>query len=153
MLRGTILRLKDDSLKKIEELKKGEEVLGDDFTPRKILEISREARKMYTVRQYKEKTLWYEYNLKCLSSIVVSENTKLSLKNFKTGNIIQATAREIYNEDLVYQVEYGMYNNKNNQINKIYVLPHDIFERQEECYKIKCDGNNRFCLENYTIIG
>ena len=116
-----------------------------------LLRLCRGKEKMFRVTHYPTKNLWYEYNLKPTFTYVINASHILCLKNFKTGQIIEKTAQDVYNDDLIYQVEFGGYNAKHDTIYKITCIPYDICEREYNYFGFQCDGNERFCLEDYTV--
>lgn len=150
-LAGTKIRMADDSVKLIEDITLEDKVMGDDLKPRNLLRLCRGREKMYCVSQYKERSLSHMYKLKPVSQYVVNASHILCLKNFKTGEIIEKTAEEVYDNDLVYQYEFGGYNAKHDYIYTIDLREYGRCHEPFDYYGFQCDGNERFCLEDYTV--
>lgn len=70
--KGTKVLMYDGSLKKVEDVEKGELLMGDDSTPRKVLSIARGREKMYWVRQ--NKGMDYRVNESHILSLKRSRN-------------------------------------------------------------------------------
>lgn len=86
--KGTEVLMYDGTLRKVEDVQAGEELMGDDSTPRRVLSIARGRERMYWVRQNKGE----DYR--------VNESHILSLKRSRTegphrhGDVLNITVRD-----------------------------------------------------------
>lgn len=87
---GTKIRMADGSLKSIEEITKGEKVMGVDGSPREVLETTSGLDKMYKVSQVKGEN--YIVNSQHLLSLKATEY--LPRLNLKKGEIIHISVLE-----------------------------------------------------------
>ncbi len=70
--KGTKVLMYDGSLKKVEDIQVGDQLMGDDSTPRRVLSLARGIEKMYWVRQ--NKGLDYRVNESHILSLKRSRN-------------------------------------------------------------------------------
>lgn len=91
---GTEVLMYDGEIKTIENIEKGELLMGDDSEPRNVLDLCRNIEKMYTIR------------LEDGDEIIVNENHILTLKNKNTGNIIDITVKNYLPKTNVFKDQY-----------------------------------------------
>lgn len=89
--RGTKVVMFDGSLKNVEDIEVGDQLMGDDSTPRNVLSLARGREKMYWVRQ--NKGIDYRVNESHILSLKRSRNER----NHKHGDILNISVKE-YNE-------------------------------------------------------
>jgi superfamily II DNA or RNA helicase len=82
LARDTLVVLWNGQLKKVQDIQVGEQLMGDDSKPRRVLSIARGREMMYTIRQ----TNGIKYT--------VNESHILSLKNVKTDGITDISIRD-----------------------------------------------------------
>ena len=97
--KGTKVLMYDGTLKNVEDVKPGEQVMGDDSTPRNVLELCHNYDMMYKIIPNKG------------DSVIVNENHILSLKctgynNTKKGEIIDIVLKDFLNTSLAFQKRY-----------------------------------------------
>lgn len=101
--KGTKVLMFDGTLKKVEDVKEGELLMGDDSTPRKVLSIARGREKMYWVRQNKG----IDYR--------VNESHILSLKRSRNegphhhGDVLNITVKEYLQKSDKFKSNYKGY--------------------------------------------
>lgn len=100
--KGTKVLKFDGSIANVEDIKKGDLLMGDDSTPRKVLELCRGKEKMYKIKPMKG------------DPIIVNENHILSLKctgynQHKKGEILNITVKDFLNKSKTLQMRYKWY--------------------------------------------
>ena len=75
LLPGTEIMMYDGTIKKVEDVKQNDVVMGDDSTPRNVLELCHNFETMYKIKTNKGK------------DFIVNENHILSLKSTGYYNI------------------------------------------------------------------
>ena len=101
--KGTKVLMYDGSLKKVEDIKVGDLIMGDDSTPRRILSLARGRERMYWIRQNKGK----DYR--------VNESHILSLKKSRQegagerGEILDIPVRDYLSRSAKFQSNYKGY--------------------------------------------
>ncbi len=91
--KGTKVVMYDGRLKKVEDIRVGDLVMGDDSTPRKVLSLGRGRERMYWIRQSDAK----DYR--------VNESHILSLKD-KKGHIVDISVREYLSKSGEFQTAH-----------------------------------------------
>jgi len=89
--RGTKVVMFDGTLKNVEEIKVGDQLMGDDSTPRNILSLARGEEKMYWVRQ--NKGIDYRVNESHILSLKCSRNEG----KHKHGDVLNISVKD-YNK-------------------------------------------------------
>ena len=101
--KGTKVVMFDGSLRKVEDVREGELLMGDDSTPRRVLSIARGRERMYWVKQNKG----IDYR--------VNESHILSLKRSRTegphkkGDILNITVRDYLTKADKFKTNYKGY--------------------------------------------
>ncbi len=90
--RGTKVVMYDGSVKNVEDVVVGDELMGDDSTPRRVLSLARGREKMYWVRQ--NKGIDYRVNESHILSLKCSRNEE----KHKCGDILNISIKE-YNKN------------------------------------------------------
>lgn len=137
---GTKVRMFDGSIKSVEDVKVGDQVMGDDSTPRNVLELCRGRATMYRI------------NTENGSSIVVNNKHILSLVStgtfaHKKGEIMNITLELFLNHP--YRDNYlWYYQNEHLPASRITFtkLPVDNY------YGFTLDGNHLFVLEDFSVV-
>jgi hypothetical protein len=86
---GTKILMYDGSVKNVEDVRVGDLVMGDDSTPRNVLELCRDSEMMYEIRPYIQDKYLSE-------SYIVNANHKLVLKN-NTNDIFEIKVKNYIN--------------------------------------------------------
>ncbi|MEM9833591.1 MAG: replicative DNA helicase [Bacteroidota bacterium] len=101
--KGTKVVMYDGSLKKVEDIRSGDLLMGDDSTPRRVLSIARGREKMYWIRQ--NKSIDYRVN----------ESHILSLKRSRTegshvnGDVLNISVRDYLQKSNKFKSNYKGY--------------------------------------------
>lgn len=98
-LKGTEVLMSDGEIKNIEDIRVGQDLMGDDSTPRKVLSLCRGNEQMYRI---------------CIETgevITVNENHILSLKSKYTGQIIDIELYKYIEKDLKFKREFLWFRN------------------------------------------
>ena len=101
---GTKILMYDGTIKSVEDITVGEQVMGDDSTPRNVLELCNNTEMMYKITPNKGE------------SYVVNENHILSLKctgynNIPKGKIIDITVKDFLEKSKTYQKRFKWFRN------------------------------------------
>ena len=101
--KGTKVVMFDGSLRKVEDVREGDLLMGDDSTPRRVLSIARGQERMYWIRQNKG----IDYR--------VNESHILSLKRSRTegphkkGDVLNITVRDYLTKTDKFKTNYKGY--------------------------------------------
>jgi replicative DNA helicase len=101
--RGTKVVMYDGTLKKVEDIKVGDKLMGDDSTPRKVLSLARGREKMYWVRQ--NKGIDYRVNESHILSLKRSRNDA----KHKHGDILNISVKEYNKKSKKFHSNYKGY--------------------------------------------
>lgn len=88
--KGTEILMSDGTIKKVEDIKVGEKLMGDDGTPRIVLGLARGQEQMYKI------TLTNGDSFTCNESHILSLQVSAGnrYKQYKSGDIVNITVRE-----------------------------------------------------------
>lgn len=128
---NTLVVMADGSLKKVQDIKVGDKVMGQDFKPRKVLELHRGRCPMYEVRQIGGMDYTVsEGHLLCLSdrSIVPVEVAETNLRK---------------------GFSYKGYRSTKNGLRETEIYVSLVGE--DDYYGFTCDGDHKFLLEDGTV--
>lgn len=98
--RGTPVMMYDCQSRAVEKVQVGELVMGDDGTPRTVLELCQGQENMYTIQPLHEGM-----------SYTVNESHKLVLKHIVTKEIIEITVKDYLQQDDSYKSMYRIFRN------------------------------------------
>ncbi len=101
--KGTKVLMFDGSLKKVEDVKVGDLLMGDDSTPRKVLSITKGVEKMYWIRQ--NKGIDYRVNESHILSLKKSGNKG----KYKHDNILNISVKEYLTKNDKFKSNYKGY--------------------------------------------
>lgn len=101
--KGTKVVMYDGTLKKVEEVQRGDLLMGDDSTPRRVLSIARGRENMYWVKQ--NKGLHYRVNESHILSLKRSQNEG----SYKNGEVLNITVREYLTKSDKFKSNYKGY--------------------------------------------
>lgn len=101
--KGTKVLMYDGTLKKVEDVKQGELLMGDDSTPRKVLSIARGQEKMYWIHQNKANS--YRVNESHILSLKRSRNEG----EHKKGDVLNITVKEYLEKSDKFKSNYKGY--------------------------------------------
>jgi len=141
---GTEILMHDGTLKKIEDIKIGDLVMGPDSKSRKVLNLSRGESELYEVKQSHAITY------------VINENHILSLKKMKKGylnypNILNIHIKDYFRKSRKFKGYFKGYkanfNNKPEKLSSLTIKPIGIGNYAG----IEVDGDHLFCLSDYTV--
>ena len=130
---NTLVVMADGSLKKIQDIKVGDKVMGQDFKPRNVLMLHRGKSSMYEVRQVGGMDYTVsEGHLLCLSngSIIPVEDAET---NLRTGSSYKG---------------YRVFKDRKVKATEIYVS----LSGYDDYYGFACDGDHKFLLEDGTVV-
>lgn len=101
--KGTKVLMYDGSLKKVEDIKENELLMGDDSTPRKVLSIARGSEKMYWIHQ--NKAMSYRVNESHILSLKRSRNEGGHSK----GEVLNITVKDYLEKSDKFKSNYKGY--------------------------------------------
>ncbi|WP_418640979.1 replicative DNA helicase [Sulfurimonas sp. ST-27] len=101
--RGTKVLMYDGTLKNVEDIQVGEQLMGDDSTPRNVLSLARGREKMYWVRQ--NKGIDYRVNESHILSLKRSRNES----KHKHGDILNIPVKEYIQKSNKFHSNYKGY--------------------------------------------
>ena len=101
--KGTKVLMYDGTLKKVEDVVKGDKLMGDDTTPRNVLSIARGREEMYWVRQ--NKGIDYRVN----KSHILSLKKSRQEGHMNKGDIINISVDEYLNKSNKFKSNYKGY--------------------------------------------
>ncbi len=79
---GTPIMMFDGSIKKVENIEVGEELMGDDSQPRKVLSLARGVDKMYKIRSMDNEFIVNEAHILCLKKEDEETIYEMSVKDY-----------------------------------------------------------------------
>lgn len=99
---GTEVMLYNGGIKKVEDVRVGDQLMGDDSRPRNVLELCHNYETMYKIKPYKG------------NSYTVNENHILSLKctgynNIPKGTVVDITVKDFLSKSKTYQQKFKWY--------------------------------------------
>ena len=103
LAKGTKVLMYDGKLKAVEKIKRGELLMGDDSTPRKVLSLARGREKMYWVRQ--NKAVDYRVNESHILSLKRSRNEG----KHKHGDVLNISIKEYLGKSDKFKTNYKGY--------------------------------------------
>jgi replication factor C subunit 3/5 len=154
--KGTLVRLWSGDLKRVEDLKAGEELMGDDLTKRTILSTCSGTDKLYRITQSHGMTYvvnephiltqWHinkgptDIALLDYSALKASELSKYQGFRLNMNNILD---HQVYRDDDSGKID----------LEKMYTYSKINIEYmgEGEYYGFELDGNGRFLLEDSTV--
>ena len=94
MSKGTPILMYDGSIKKVEEIKVGDELMGDDSTSRNVLSLARGVEEMYKVHQINGDD--YVVNKSHILSLVMNHNRQhpVTKKVLKKGEVVDISVKD-----------------------------------------------------------
>jgi len=101
--RGTKVVMFDGTLKNVEDIEVGDQLMGDDSTPRNVLSLARGREKMYWIRQ--NKGIDYRVNESHILSLKGSRNKG----KHKHGNILNISVKEYNQKSKKFHSNYKGY--------------------------------------------
>ncbi len=93
---GSLIMMSNGSIKKVENIEVGEELMGDDAQPRKVLSLARGVDKMYKIV-----SMYHEF--------VVNESHILCLKNDDDESILEISVKDYLELSKEDQFKYYLY--------------------------------------------
>lgn len=151
--KGTKVLRYDGGVANVEDVKAGDLLMGDDSTPRRVLELCRGREKMYAVKHKKGLT-------------VVNENHILSLKHERTGEIKNIKLCDYIKEggEEKTEKEFKWYYNKPRWSYFFFYMcwwlnaasDFSFFDvaylLEDDYYGFTLDGNHLFLLEDFSVV-
>ena len=135
--KGTLIRMFNDTLKKVEDIQVGEQIMGDDYTPRNVLNLCRGRELMFDILYYTGK---YRVNLHhILSLIKLNGNEKIDI-----------SVEDYLQHPKEWRDKYVGYKNHKTHIQyvDISVVPTNI---EEEYFGFTLDCNHKYLLHDNTV--
>ncbi len=136
--KGTLIRMFDNIVKKVEDIKVNEKVMGDDYSPRTVLNLCRGRELMYDV-VYSTGT--YRVNLHHVLSLIKNNSNEK----------IDITVEDYLGHPKEWRdtyVGYKNYGRNNIEYISITVNPTDV---EEDYFGFTLDGNNKYLLHDNTV--
>lgn len=96
--KGEPIMMSNGSIKKVEDIIVGEELMGDDSIPRKVLSLARGVDKMYKISAYENEFIVNESHILCLKKDKDERVYEMSVKDYLELN------NEIQNELYLFRV-------------------------------------------------
>lgn len=138
---GELCLMHDGTTKAVQGIKPGDQLMGDDSTPRNVLSIARGRGQLYRISPVKgEPFVCNNYHILCLKSFVNEEITEVSVDDF-----IKWPA-ETQHQARLYRVRQHV---KNDNCLKTGFTVIPIGEG--DYYGFEIDGNHRFLLNDFTV--
>ena len=99
-IKGTPIMMYDGTSRPVETIKEGELVMGDDSTPRTVLELCRGMENMYKIQPLHDGMPY-----------IVNETHKLVLRQISTKEIVEIEVKEYLKKDDCWKALYRIYRN------------------------------------------
>lgn len=132
---GTPVMLYNNDVKAVQDIVVGDEIMGDDFTPRHVTEVIKGKEQMYYVRQTSH---GIDYR--------VNENHILTLFDTKKHTVV-----DIYVKDYLKAPERYLGIKSENIHSRITYPIKVVKDKIDNYYGFVIDGNKRFLLEDGTV--
>lgn len=176
---NTPVLMADKTTKMVQDIKVGDQLLGDDNTPRNILSTCKGQEQMYTINQslgnnyivneshilslkllHEDKIIGgrcykngQTIDISIKDYIKLGKNTKEYLKGYKFYENTSQSENEKENEKeniiIENQLKYITYNINVEKVQNVYYS--DKPEEYKYYYGFEIDGNHRFLLGDYTV--
>ena len=140
-IRGTRILMADFSVKNVEDIYPGMEVMGMDFTPRTVLTRHIGRAKMYRVDQ------------ECAMAYAVNGNHIMCLWDTKRKHYVEIEMKQFLKYPIDKQRRfqgYRVFSYDNPVIEKTNIIVEPIGE--DSYYGFACDGDHKFLLEDGTVV-
>lgn len=140
-IRGTRILMADFSVKNVEDIYPGMEVMGMDFSPRKVLTRHIGRAKMYRVDQ------------ECAMAYAVNGNHIMCLWDTKRKHYVEVEMKQFLKYPVSKQRRfqgYRVFSYDNPVIEKTNIVVEPIGE--DSYYGFACDGDHKFLLEDGTVV-
>lgn len=140
-IRGTRILMADFSVKNVEDIYPGMEVMGMDFTPRTVLTRHIGRAKMYRVDQ------------ECAMAYAVNGNHIMCLWDTKRKHYVEVEMKQFLKYPINKQRRfqgYRVFSYDNPVIEKTNIIVEPIGE--DSYYGFACDGDHKFLLEDGTVV-
>ena len=142
LAKGTLVRMYDSSLRKVEELKVGDELMGDDLGARRILSTCYGTEKLYKIEQSEG----IDY--------VVNEPHIITLRNKQNTNCFDICLMDYIKQEEKWKQQHAGYRLV---IEDNSIKGHVLSDIKVECigegeyYGFTLNGNGRFLLQDCTV--
>lgn len=140
-IRGTRILMADFSVKNVEDIYPGMEVMGMDFTPRTVFTRHIGRAKMYRVDQ------------ECAMAYAVNGNHIMCLWDTKRKHYVEIEMKQFLKYPINKQRRfqgYRVFSYDNPVIEKTNIIVEPIGE--DSYYGFACDGDHKFLLEDGTVV-
>ncbi|SFV56794.1 Replicative DNA helicase [hydrothermal vent metagenome] len=157
--KGTKVLMYSGELKNVEDIEVGEQLMGDDSTPRNVLSITHGREEMYWIRQ--NKGIDYRVNKSHILSLKRSRNGG----KHKHGDILNIEVSDYIEKSNKFKSNYKGYKakldftklNLNNATKYNFDLEDEFssikveYDKIDDYYGFEIDGNKLFLLEDMTV--
>ena len=99
-IKGTPIMMYDGSIRSVETVKEGDIVMGDDSTPRTVIQLCQGLENMYMIKPHHDGKPY-----------IVNETHKLVLKHTLTREILEITVKEYLTKDDSWKSMYRIFRN------------------------------------------
>lgn len=150
---GTKVIMYDGSLKKVEDVKVGDVLMGDDSTPRTVLSTTFGYDKLYKVTPKSDNAKEYVVNSSHILSLKHKQRGKITKVDIPIEDAIRNFSKEIENSQLLgYQVRVKFPGRMGVSIPTPQDYGISITEHGfGKYYGFALDGNHRLLLEDFTV--
>jgi len=131
---NTKISMYDGTLKNVEDIKLDEQLMGDDKTPRNVIEIKRGFGAMYK---------FFGYGFE---EFIVNEDHILCLYRKSTNTLLQMSVYDYINMDITVSCDYYLYDKNLNKFDFMFSYVNEDFY-----YGFELDGNHCYEMGNGII--
>lgn len=135
---GTKVLMYDGSTKCVEDVKQFEQVMGDDWSPRTVLQLARGWELMHTIR------------LDDGFEVTVNSKHKLVLINTQ-GSIIEIKVEDFLTKNEEYRRQWRWFRCKKGLVLEIHSFTIKT-KQEDQYYGFTLDGNHRFLLGDFSVV-
>ena len=166
--KGTNVMKFDGSIVPIENIKEGDLVMGNDSTPRKVLELCRGREKMYIINHDRGSTTVNENHILSLKHLYSESVLNIKLSDFLSKEREYGASDNYYgqNPSVGYYKNFRWYYNKPNvqqwwilSFIFSFIFPPSILSKfsimgleEDDYYGFTLDGNHLFLLEDHSVV-
>jgi P4 family phage/plasmid primase-like protien len=141
--RDTLIKLSDGTIKKVQDIMKGDSLLGDDLKPRKVKKLFRGVDALYKVKPVNEE------------AFIVNQDHMLSLLNVKDNYIVDVTVKDYFKiKNSTEMKDCRLYKIVKDKEGKLERIPSEFnitYHKKDTFYGFKLDKNKRYLDGNNFV--